>query len=80
MSGANNVPAYNPADYGPSTGPTLPREEPAETIHFHQPQYGEPHYDPVEHGDQYRHRAGPENVSAPHAYEHSAEPGMSRSS
>jgi hypothetical protein len=80
MSGANNVPAYNPADYGPTNGPTLPREDP---LQYPDPQpysqYDHP-YGPPETHDDHRHRpSGPENVSVPLAYEHS-EPGTSRQS
>lgn len=72
-SGAN-IPVYNPANFGPTNGPTLPPDDPY--VH----QHNLPHQDPYsyEHG---RHdegyRSGPDNVSAPRDFEHS-ESGMSR--
>jgi hypothetical protein len=65
-----NIPAYNPAEYGPTTGPTLPREDP----YAHRP----PH-DPYAQQDHYEegYPRDPEHVSAPRAFEHS-EPGTFR--
>ena len=73
-SGAN-VPVYNPANFGPTNGPTLPQDDP-----YVHPQ-NLPHPDAYSYDQRGRHdegyRSGPDNVSAPRDFEHS-ESGMSR--
>lgn len=87
MSGAqqqpHNIPAYNPADYGPTSGPTLPRDEPPHEYPYPNqaaaaPYPEQPYGGPFPPNQGYP-GPGPENVSAPQAYERS-EPGMSRQS
>jgi hypothetical protein len=60
-------PAYNPAEYGPNTGPTLPQQDP----------YSYNNRDPYDHQyDESNHQPGPE-VSAPLRSEGRSDPGMS---
>ncbi|KAE9966547.1 hypothetical protein BLS_006937 [Venturia inaequalis] len=72
-SGAN-IPVYNPANFGPTNGPTLPPDDPY--VH----QYNLPHQDPYSYEQHGRHdegyRSGPDNVSAPRNFEHSESDGV----
>jgi hypothetical protein len=61
-------PVYNPAEYGPITGPTLPQQDPYPYNHTesYEPRYDDPNR-----------RRDPENVSAPLQSEGHSEPGTS---
>jgi len=68
--GTASIPAYNPAQYGPTTGPTLPRDDPyGRAYQPHANDY--PNDYPPHPSDPYAPRnndpRNPENVSAPRA-------------
>lgn len=62
-------PTYNPAQYGPNTGPTLPPQQDPYSSNNRE-QYDRRYDDP-------NRRPGPENVSAPLRSEGRSDPGMS---
>jgi len=58
-------PIYNPAEYGPNTGPTLPQQDPYPYNNNNMEPYNRQYDDPNRQYDDPNRRPGPENVSAP---------------